>query len=107
MSADTREPDGLTVELVANDHDQFAKLSWAPVDFEKRGVLGYVLYADYASEGNVLRLSSVPLIKSNEYNYKLKDPLRDSYTFRIAEMRDDRKIGPYAEVSLNIPQRSQ
>lgn len=89
---------------VRSDH---AHLEWKQQDMGKLDIQGYVLYVDYAVEGAPSRMGSLPLIMSNEYDYKLPDMDRKTYTFRIAPIDNNQKIGPYAEVILDMSKKPE
>ncbi len=101
-----KQPKDFVVELVINNENNYAKLSWKKDDLKESGILGYILYADYVTEGSVMRLLSLPLVEGNQYLYKLPVQKRKKFTFRIAGMTLDREITPYVEAILNIPEQS-
>jgi len=96
----TNKPENLRVKLIIKKDGQYAQLNWDKVDLEQQGLQGYILYVDYASEGSVQRMSSLPFITENQYLYKLPENTRDRYTFRIAGITDSREITQYSEVVL-------
>ncbi len=96
-------PDSLAVSYIVRDSIPYAHLQWEQLDLDSAGIQGYILFVDYAFEGSVVRMSSLPLITNNCYYYKLPETAgRKRFTFRIAPMSVDREIGHYAEIILPL-----
>jgi len=96
------KPQGLKVKLLKEGDESFALLEWNDVNLESAGLLGYVLYVDYSHEGIPVLMAAMPLIKENQFKYKLPNMDRSSYTFRVAPFDEQQEIGPYAEVKLQL-----
>lgn len=102
-------PEGLSVALVdENPESLVAKLSWQPAeDLKEAGLSGYALMVDYAQEGNVRRLNSLPLLLGPEYTYQLPDAAdRKAFTFRLAAITLKNEVGPFSETVLQLPERA-
>lgn len=92
----------LEATFVQKEGKQYVQLNWKKIDIAKMGVAGYVLFADYAIAGRVMRLGSLPLILDNQYLYELPEQdNRNSYTFKVAPLMDaNKKAGRGTEVSI-------
>jgi hypothetical protein len=100
-------PDELAVALLEPpDNGPSAVLTWKPVeDFEEAGLKGYALMVDYAQEGNIRRLNSIPPLEGPSYQYRLpKLDDRKVFTFRIAAITKDNQLWPFAEATLELPE---
>jgi hypothetical protein len=92
-------PRNLQVKLAIKDGQKYAKLIWEKADMQQQlGIEGYALYTDDKIPNKVEKQPDVPLIKVNEYLYKLEDDERGTYRFRIASINKDNEIGLYSEV---------
>lgn len=93
-------PKKLKAKIKKKDNDVFVRLKWNSIDLEKEKILGYILYVDETSEGILNRKMSIPLIKQNEYLYKLKNNDRNEYTFAIAAMDINHIVGNYKKIKV-------
>lgn len=76
-------PGSLQWELISSQAPQKIQLCWSPPEAADSPVTGYLLYSDYSSEGNLLRLGNLPLIKGTEYVYTLENHSRPTVTIGI------------------------
>lgn len=101
-------PTSLAGEFEETEEGRFIALSWDEVDFEEAGIVGYVLFADYAREGRVRRLGSIALIPGNTFRYPLPETRqegRKSYTLAVAPLTAETfQVGPKASVTVNLPE---
>jgi hypothetical protein len=103
-------PAGLAVVLVEDSSGAVtATLNWNPEEnLEEAGLVGYALMVDYAQEGNVRRLNSLPPLSGPEFSYALpsvKD--RRQFTFRLAAITKENKLGPFAEATVLLPEPTE
>lgn len=104
---DVPVPTGLAVGLkVAKKGKPVATLSWdIPENLEEEGLIGYALMVDYAQEGNIRRLNSLPPLAGPKFEYPLPAIAnRHQFTFRLAAISKNNKTGPFAEAILTLPE---
>lgn len=100
-------PADLKVVLVEQEEGPaVAQLSWTtPKDLEEAGLVGYALMVDYAQEGNIRRLNSLPPLAGPQFKYTLPGlEDRSSFTFQLAAITRENTLGPVSEAVLQVPE---
>ena len=95
-------PQNLQWEWADSLEKEHIQLCWSAPTGANDKIEGYAFYSDYAREGNVRRLNSLPIIRDHQFIYTLKNKQRNTLTIRIATVGKDGVHGRYSEVVIPI-----
>jgi hypothetical protein len=91
----------LSVQQVQEGGDTYAQFSWTG-SISDYNSPGFVIYADLRTSGNPERMGSLPLIKESPYNFKLPEPVRAEYHFKLVPLDMNYKEMLGTQIKLNI-----
>jgi len=91
----------LAVQMVQENGETFAQFTWTG-SLKDYNSPGFVLYADLRTPGNPERLGSLPLIKESPFKFKLPQPARSEYLFRLIPLDMDYTEMLGNQIKLNI-----
>jgi len=100
-------PENLKAKIIKEKKDVGVLLEWDKVDLDKEEILGFILYVDDKKEGVLMKQAAIPLIKQNEYLYKVQDTKRKRYTFGIAAMTKKRIVGYNTKIEINLSKKKK
>ena len=101
------KPENLNATIIKEKNEVNVLLKWNKINFEKEDILGFVLYVDDKEEGILMKQAALPLIKQNEYLFKIKDTGRKRFTFGIAAMNKERIVGYYTKIEVDLSKKKK
>jgi hypothetical protein len=105
-------PSSLIFEYISTSYPEIIQLCWTPPFSTETTIVGYALFADYAGNGKLYRMNSVPVIKEPTYIFTNDKRERSSINLGIAAIYANGKTGriksvniPIKDTELNINQQ--
>ena len=93
---------GLQGTLIREGQETFVHLKWNPKNPADSVTQGYAVYSDELIPDSLLQLSSLPILTTYEYSYKIETQGGRIYRFRVAGISKEGKAGIPGEIALDI-----
>lgn len=98
-------PQKLTFEWIKKEHPEMIQLCWEPPFNAGNDLAGYALFNDYAGNGRLYRINTIPVIKETSYSYIQEQNNRSSITIGVAAVYKNGQTGRVS--SITIPFKNQ
>jgi hypothetical protein len=95
-------PENLRVALRKDKGRSYADLSWEFNKEQVQDIKGYILFTDESSENAFHQITKGNLHKELNFSYKINNPGRSAYTFKVAAVSNKGEISPAASITLNL-----
>ncbi|HRZ48375.1 MAG TPA: fibronectin type III domain-containing protein [Bacteroidales bacterium] len=98
-------PQGITYETISEKHPEMIQLCWNPPVDTGDGIAGYALFSDYAGNGKLYRINTIPVIYETSYVYTNELKNRSSITIGVAAVYKNGRTGNIT--SVTVPFKNQ
>lgn len=100
-------PEIENINLIRAKEEWVAVITWIYPNSENKKLPDFQLFVDESVEGDILPNKILKAPKLLQYEYKIPDPFRDTYTFQLAAISKEGILSPVAEYTLNLAKQKK
>ncbi len=101
------KPVELRVDLKRENKEWYAFLTWKLENGSSEQPKEFILFSDEKNEGEILPTIRIKNKGEFIHQFKIPDPYRDTYSFRIAAVAKDGSVSPSSQFILNMGQEKK
>lgn len=104
---ETTVPEIKDIQLVRKKDEWVALITWNYPITENQKMPSFQLFVDGSVEGDIFSGYTIKSPKVLQYEYKIPDPYRDTYTFQLAAFSKTGILSPVAEYTINLAKQKK